>query len=288
MAWQHLTRRGSAIVSDSLQTIPANDDYPVGVRGMLCDLAAAFILLTRIPIPWARLNPTNPELKPNINRSLWAFPLVGFCVSVIGAMVFTFSLALHLPSLLAAALAILAMIFTTGGYHEDGLADVADGFGGGREKDRKLEIMRDSWVGTYGIIALVMSLVLRVITLGYMSLSLAIAALLVTGALSRFWMLCTLKAMAPARKAGSSAAAGIPQNHHILIAAAFSLGVCFLLLPVTYVFPVIAVAFVAFLVVSLISHQQIGGHTGDVLGTVQQVTEIAILICVLSLWRNIS
>ena len=62
MAWQHLTRRGSAIVSDSLQTIPANDDYPVGVRGMLCDLAAAFILLTRIPLDHCQVAHLSVEL----------------------------------------------------------------------------------------------------------------------------------------------------------------------------------------------------------------------------------
>ncbi len=253
--------------------------YPVGPKGVLCDVAAAFILLTRIPLPWSKLT----SLAPDMNRGLWAYPLVGFCVSAIGAVVLYGAHLLSLPSLLGAALALVAMIFTTGAFHEDGLADVADGFGGGFGRDRKLEIMRDSRTGAYGTIAVVMSLALRLLALGHMSLVPGIAALLVSGAVSRFWILAMLKMLPPARQEGVGTAAGVPSARQMLTAGAICLVVLILLLPLSYVLPVVTVAALSFLGVAFISHRQVGGYTGDVLGAVQQVSEIAILIGLLSL-----
>ncbi|WP_339863609.1 adenosylcobinamide-GDP ribazoletransferase [Paremcibacter congregatus] len=266
----------------ALQPAEVKEIYPTGPKGWLCDLASAFILLTRIPVPLRFLTP----LPPDMTRSLWAFPLVGFVVSFVGAGVFFLAILAQLPSVIAACLGFLAMIFLTGAFHEDGLADVADGFGGGFGRDRKLDIMRDSRVGTYGSLAVFSALILRVFAVGSLNLSFAIIAFLVTGTVSRYGILCLLRFMKPAREEGTGTAAGVPSRVQMVVAGLFCLAISFLLLPLNYVFPVLLTGLGALVVVSFISHRQIGGHTGDVLGAAQQVSEIAMLICILSVWRS--
>lgn len=270
-------------MGNEIQQMTQKDAYPRGLKGVVCDLAAAFILLTRLPVPWGWLTTSH---VPNMKRSLWAFPFVGFCVSLGGAGVFFISILLQLPSVIAACLGFLAMIFLTGAFHEDGLADVADGFGGGFEREKKLDIMRDSRVGTYGSLAVFIALALRVFSIGSFNLSFAIVAFLVTGTLSRFGILCILRFMKPAREEGSGTAAGIPSSAQMAVAGGFSLVVAFTLLPLGYVLPVCLTALASFAVVGILSHRQVGGHTGDVLGTAQQVSEVAMLLCILSLWRS--
>jgi len=111
-------------------------------------------MLSRLPVGYV-------ELAPTIGSSAWAFPLVGGILGALAAMVMLGLLWIGVAASMAAGLALLAMIFLTGGLHEDGLADVADGFGGGRDTARKLEIMRDSQIGSYGGLALVFSLGFR-------------------------------------------------------------------------------------------------------------------------------
>ena len=125
----------------------------------LTEVQVAFMLLTRLPA--GRISGAAPSLAD----AVWAYPIVGVIVGSIGAAVLGGALALGLPATIAAVLGITACILATGGLHEDGLADLADGFGGGRDAARKLEIMRDSRIGSYGTLALILSLVLRVLAL---------------------------------------------------------------------------------------------------------------------------
>ena len=97
-----------------------------------------------------------------IAKAAWAFPIAGIVVGLIGAVVYLFGLPNGLPPWPAAALSVAATMVITGCLHEDGLADTADGFGGGRTRELKLEIMRDSRIGAYGVCALVLSILLRV------------------------------------------------------------------------------------------------------------------------------
>src|SRR3954470_16025626 len=127
------------------------------VQRRVNDLKIGFIFLTRLPFPHQ-----TPIAKGEVSQALWTAPVVGVAVGLLGAGVYWLAQALHLPPLPAAALAVAATLIATGGLHEDGLADVADGFGGGATRDRKLEIMRDSRIGTYGVCALILSIVLRV------------------------------------------------------------------------------------------------------------------------------
>lgn len=264
-------------MTDEDQDIKLVADYPRGAKGAVCDFVAALMLLTRIPLPWQRLTAHPPDMQ----RALWAFPLVGLVVSVVGSVVYYLFALSGLPFLLAATLAILTMIFTTGAFHEDGLADVADGFGGGYGRDKKLEIMRDSRVGTYGSIAVFMSLALRIIPLGSMSFYGAIVALLISGSLSRYSILAMLRLLPSARTEGTGTVAGVPDDRQLLIAGLIPLALCVVWLSLAQIISVIVVTLGAVFALAYLSHRQVGGYTGDVLGAVQQVSEIAILITLL-------
>src|SRR5258707_10971782 len=151
------------------------------------DLKIGFIFLTRLP-----LTHQTPIAKGELSQALWTAPVVGVAVGLLGAGVYGLAQLLHLPPLPAAVLAVAATLVVTGGLHEDGLADVADGFGGGATRERKLEIMHDSRIGAYGAAALALSLVLRIAALDALvehGLDKAVAGLPVAGAGSRALML---------------------------------------------------------------------------------------------------
>src|SRR5882724_1995802 len=120
------------------------------------DIVAAAGFLTRLPVGHF----VSPETGL-LARSMRAFPLVGVGIGLIGWGAFRLAEALGLPDAVAALMAPLATVLTTGALHEDGLADTADGFGGGEGRERKLAIMRDSRSGAYGVIALIFSIALR-------------------------------------------------------------------------------------------------------------------------------
>src|ERR1700681_435483 len=126
------------------------------LRGVAGDLKIGVLFSTRLPLP----HPT-PIGGADIARASWALPVVGMLIGLLGALVYGIAFHFNLPPLVGAALAVAATLAATGCLHEDGLADTFDGFGGGSDRERKLEIMRDSRIGTYGACALAMSLLLR-------------------------------------------------------------------------------------------------------------------------------
>ena len=121
------------------------------------DVADALRFFTRL-----RVGEPAPGAALDLGRIAWAAPVAGAAVGLIGALVLALTTRLGLPLFLRAGLATAALVALTGALHEDGLADVADGFGGGATRAAKLEIMRDSRVGAYGAIALALALILRV------------------------------------------------------------------------------------------------------------------------------
>src|SRR5579864_2013 len=125
------------------------------ISDWLDDLLAAAAFLTRVPVPH-RASP------PNLARAYRAFPLVGVAIGAVVGAVYLLLLWIGLPTIGAAVLALGAGAWLTGGLHEDGLADLADGFGGGRDQAAKLDVMRDSRLGTYGALALMISFVAKV------------------------------------------------------------------------------------------------------------------------------
>ena len=169
--------------------------------------------------------------------------------------------------------------------HFAGLADVADGFGGGATREKKLEIMRDSRLGSYGAIALALALMLRVASLAALTergLGLAISALICAGAVSRTAGLLPLLLSVPARRDGAGAAmprpAGDATRLALILAGAASVPLLFAGLSVSQVLCAGIAAALAAFVVTRLAERQIGGYTGDVLGATQQAAEIAVLL----------
>ena len=252
----------------------------------LAALRLAFSFLTRLPVTV----PLNRDGQcPPLAGAVWAFPVVGATVGGIAGLALMAASALGLHSTASVLIAISAAIIVTGALHEDGLADVADGFGGGRTIDDKLAIMRDSRIGSYGVVALILSLSLKASLLSAMlEPGTAALALVTAGAVSRAAMAPVMAWLTPARKDGLGAAAGRPGAVAawltVAIAAAIAVAALWpresLFLELWAGAAAVAAAMTAAAVVGLLAQRQIGGQTGDVLGCVQQAAEIAALCAI--------
>ena len=232
------------------------------------DPGAALALLTRLPAPGAD--------HSRGARAAWAWPLVGVVVGAAGAVAGLAALALGLPPDAAAGLAIGVQVILTGALHEDGLADMVDGLGGGRSVERRLAIMRDSRIGSYGAVALVLSLGLRW-TLTAAALVVAPGALIGAAALSRAGMAGAMASLPAARTDGLSAASGRPRPLTGALAGALALAAAGLAAGAAAAFLAALGVAIAATAASALARRRLGGQTGDVLGAVQQVCEVAAL-----------
>ncbi|CAN7223768.1 adenosylcobinamide-GDP ribazoletransferase [Bradyrhizobium sp. LjRoot220] len=214
-----------------------------------------------------------------LTRTSWSFPIAGLLVGLVGSTVYAIAQTLGLAPSPAAMLALASTVIVTGALHEDGLADTADGLGGGPTRERKLEIMRDSRIGTYGVCALLISLVLRWSALTAIATPRSIAiALLLAHAAARAGLPIFMALVPPARTDGLSAGAGRPAGPN----AAIALGLGAMVLVVGFgpgkaILAVILLAFIG-LMTAWLAIKQIGGQTGDILGTFEQLGETAILL----------
>jgi adenosylcobinamide-GDP ribazoletransferase len=244
------------------------------LRSIATDLKISVLFCTCLPIP-----NSVPVEGAGLARASWAFPIAGALVGLIGALVYWLAHVLGLPPLPAAALALAATLAATGCLHEDGLADVADGFGAGATREQKLEIMRDSRIGTYGTCAVMTSLLLRASALAIVAEpSLVAMALIAAHAGARAGLPMFMAMVPPARADGLSAGAATPPGGSVVTAGLLGVAALGVVLgPVN--------GFVAFLLVmssivflAWLCTRQIGGQTGDVLGASEQVSEILILL----------
>jgi adenosylcobinamide-GDP ribazoletransferase len=255
------------------------------------DLIACLRFFSRLPLPAWRLDQT-AYVTPDFSRLARMAPIAGAALAAIGALTLWLAHALGLPPLVCATLAIAVVVFITGALHEDGLADVADGFGGGQSRERKLEIMRDSRIGAYGAAAMALSLVLRIAALSALlehGLPTAAAGLVLAGAASRAFGLLPLALLAPARTEGLGASAGRLEADGALAAGITALIVAGVLglsvLGLGHALLGWCLALAAGLTMTAIARRQIGGQTGDVAGAAQQLSEIACL-CGLLIGRH--
>jgi adenosylcobinamide-GDP ribazoletransferase len=241
------------------------------------DLKASMRFLTRLPMGSAASTD-----DADLTRASWAFPLAGVAVGLIGAAVYGIAHQLGLPAWVAAALAVAATLAVTGCLHEDGLADTADGFGGGDTRERKLEIMRDSRIGTYGVCALTLSILLRVAALAsFAKPALAVWALIAAHAGARAALPLFMALVPPARRDGLAFAAGRPSSDRVITTSV--LGIVILAVALGPAHGIAALVFLLVIVALMawLSVVQIEGQTGDVLGAVEQASEIVILLVAL-------
>ncbi|MBM3611352.1 MAG: adenosylcobinamide-GDP ribazoletransferase [Alphaproteobacteria bacterium] len=243
---------------------------PPGRR--IAEARLALILLTRLPA--GRL----ADPVPPIASAAWAFPLVGLVVGVIGWAAQAGALALGLGAVPAALLALGAMILATGALHLDGLADLADGLGGGRDRVHALEIMRDSRIGTYGALALILAVGLGAAALSRSEGGAPPVAFLLAAVASRLAMTAAIVWLPAARSDGlGQDAAGI--SWAVLVPGALVCGALIYVAGPGAVGALVGAAAAAG-IVAWRSHERLGGQTGDVLGAVQVSAEI---VCLLAL-----
>ncbi|AUC54471.1 adenosylcobinamide-GDP ribazoletransferase [Sagittula sp. P11] len=233
----------------------------------LHEIRLAVMFLTRLPVGIL------PEPVPTLAEARWAFPLAGLPVGLAGGLVFALAGWIGLAPLLAAVLALAAMVMITGALHFDGLADVADGFGGGRDATHALEIMRDSRIGSYGAVALVLTVGAWAAALSGLSPARGLMALLALSVLSRLAMLVLLVELPSVRAKGLGQSASASGGRPYLPGALLAL-VLILPLGIGGLAALVAVAVTAALV-AWRAQRRIGGQTGDVLGAAQLLCETA-------------
>lgn len=237
--------------------------------GITTDLRTGLAFCTRLPI-------AAPE-GANLAQAAWTFPLVGVLVGAIGALVYWFSA--PIGSFVAATLAVTATTLVTGCLHEDGLADTADGLGGGTTQERKLAIMRDSRSGAYGVTALILTYLLRCGAIASIAAAGTVtAALIAAHAGARAGMALFMATVPPARKDGLSAHAGTPQSRPVAIAAMLGLLVLLICLGVGAGLLAALLVMLVLAGMARLARRHLGGQTGDVIGAVEQASEIVILL----------
>jgi adenosylcobinamide-GDP ribazoletransferase len=241
-------------------------------RQVVDDIALCLVFFTRLPLPVFDFR------GRSLAAAIWAAPVAGLVVGLIGAIVFATAERFGLAMGPAAALALVATVLTTGCLHEDGLSDVADGFGGGKSRGRKLEVMRDSRIGAYGAATLALSLLIRWSALSeFVDPTQALFALLAAHAASRGLLGAFMHLLPPARVDGLSVGAGTVSAETATAGAV--LGAIPLLLlglgGAVFALILLGLLFAAFRALCL---NQIEGQTGDTIGALQQASEIAVLL----------
>lgn len=254
------------------------------IKDHAVDTARAVAFLSRIPMPQSLFKGYDGSL----GRLVRAFPFAGLVIGLVPALAFLLLLGLRTDPLMAALIALAVQTLVTGALHEDGLADTADGIGGGKSREQSLIIMKDSRIGTYGAVALILSFAIRAAALAAIArhsspltaaLAIPAVAVLSRGAIVWHW-----QRLAPAKSDGIAASAGRPDEAAMQFAlASAGLIAALLIWPAFGLQPLVAsllatgiaaLAFTAFI------RRKLAGHTGDTLGATQQICEIA-AVCAL-------
>jgi adenosylcobinamide-GDP ribazoletransferase len=240
------------------------------------------MLLTRFPMGWLARGGELPEQA----RCVWAYPLVGLVVGGVGAGAYLLCDWIAMPPALGAVWTVMAMVLATGALHEDGLADTADGFGGGRSPERKLQIMRDSRIGSYGALALILSVAVRGAGIAALAQPARVApALVAAGALARAGIGILLLVLPPVRPDGLAAGLRERGLMRTALGPMMAAVAAIVLLPGGPAVGAIAASGLAALALAAIARRQIGGYTGDVLGACAVAIECIVLTLLAAAWR---
>lgn len=234
--------------------------------------ALAFLTRLRLPVP-----------EMDLGRAYGFFPLVGGLIGGMGGVVLLGAGMIGLPPLVAVLLGLGAMVLLTGALHEDGLADTADGLGAGADRQRALEIMKDSRIGSFGVLALMLTLGLKAAALLALAPVQGAVALIMAGALSRAVPPFLAALLPAARPGGLGHGAGTPRRGALLVVIGSVLAI---LAGIAWAggvaYPTVAVLVAGVMVTGYglgrLFLARLGGFTGDTLGAAQQVTELVVLL----------
>jgi adenosylcobinamide-GDP ribazoletransferase len=267
----------------------------IGFGGLITswwrDLFLVLSFFTQLPVGF--LAPKVPEPAPGIEsvtpqarlaEAARAFPLAGLVVGLAGGLAYWIAVKIGLSGLLAAFLAVAATAALTGALHEDGWADFADGLGCRGDRIRKLSAMKDSHIGSFGVLALIFATGVKTVAIAQLYTPDRVATALVAAhVLSRAVLPLAMRSLPLATAQGLAVMAGRPTAQGVYVALALGFAIAFfaVFLPAAIVAMIVAV--VAAALVGAIAKRQFGGYTGDVLGAIQQVAEIAVLVNLVSL-----
>jgi adenosylcobinamide-GDP ribazoletransferase len=243
------------------------------MRRLIGDLLVAFQFLTRLPITPVRYQPDS------LSRSAKFFPIVGLVIGL-GTVALQRLLISHLNRALVALVVLTFLVLVTGGLHEDALADAADGFGGGWDRAEILVILRDSRIGSFGALALVLSVLARFLLLGLLPASRFTAMAVCAHVLCRWTTLPLGYFLQPARE-GDGQGTRVAQkisSATLVIGTVLSFVIVFYLLRNEFWIPVLATVIVTALS-GIYYFRRIGGVTGDCFGATNQLAEIAVYFC---------
>lgn len=249
---------------------------------LLGETARAVAFLSRLPVPHRFF----PGASSPLSEAVRSFPLAGLVIALPAAILLALLSAANAPYLVAGGLVLALQIAVTGALHEDGLADTLDGLGAGRDPERALAIMKDSRIGTFGAIGLVLSIALRAAGIGILAAELppfaAMFAFLGIAAASRAAMVWHWQALPSARPDGVAGNAGRPEETPASWAIALGVGILVIcLVPACGVVAgasVLAAVAAATALFTLQIGNRLGGHTGDTIGAAQQLAELAGLV----------
>lgn len=247
-------------------------------EGWLTDVMRALGFLSRVPVDarWFE------EFDGRYDRAARMFPLAGALVALPGAILLVLLVTVGLSPLASALIVVALSIVLTGALHEDGLADFADGLAG-RTPECRIAIMRDSAVGAYGVLALILVIGLRVALVAELAsgnASLAAVGFFASAAASRAAMVVLWRWTRPASASGAAASVGPPGPHAATFASMLALVLAaplFVLVPLSFLIA-LTLAAATTLVLKRDVDKRLGGHTGDVLGAAAVLSEVAFLL----------
>lgn len=271
---------------DEHATAPASPTERIGPRRLALAVLRCVRFYSRLPTPALPFE-ADKHAAPDFRVEPAGLPLAA-CLIVLPAMlVLAAAVGLRLDPLLAAALAVSALVVTTGAFHEDGLCDSADGLFGGHTPERRLEIMKDSRIGAFAGCALLIAFILRVAAIAAIlrtgGLDAALGALLIAGMVSRVEGVRVLAVLPSARAYGAAATVGQPTLPIALLAIAGALALTLPVallcgLPLLGVVLALALSAIAVSTLMLLARRLIGGQTGDIAGAAQQLSEIGVYL----------
>ena len=247
-------------------------------RRVFTDFMTAVTFFTRIPVSkWATYS------QESMNQATSYYPMVGWIVGLFGALVF-YLLSMLIPVFPAVVLSTVATVWLTGAFHEDGFADVCDGFGGGWEKDRILTIMKDSRVGAFGAIGIFLVLLVKVSLLAEFDIGI-IPFILISGhSVSRAFSVSSMVSLSYVRDNDADGKAkpiakALPKKVLLWISLTGLMPV--LMLDSWWYFAALIPQFALLAAMNRWYEKWIGGYTGDCLGALQQLSEVLFYLCAL-------
>ncbi len=252
---------------------------------VVLDFFASLMFFTRIPVNWKFFS----NKPPNLTNAAWSFPLIGYIIGIISGIIGELCININLSIFLSCTIAIAFSVMITGAFHEDGLADMADGFGAGGSPKKINKIIHDSRLGTYGTTALILGLLIRLglvinlVELGY-SLLLILSSSIASGKLS---IIFTRNYFTVSTFSKTGSIIKTVSNKMLVIASLIWL------IPVVYFFPFWGVLIGFFLnsgvifFIGKMSKKKIGGITGDILGAIAFTTELVFLLGIIIYLRHV-